>query len=260
MRGIEMSATEKAVALGLALAATVAAVLALAAPAPAATYGNGFQLSKFKVEIKGWQDSTWHRTREAQDECDFSDHSFGRERVKFRTTRPVYITASHMKGEFNPSLFGGRQLGIPTRASVQRQFTPAITQPAVPCEDNGGGVEGEFKPDCGTKVVKRWPLNLQYAREKKSALLLSAGGEGDPFERCPGNGISGFPWLIVERSGHKGKYIYADLSQDELFDPKFQKWISIADGSAKDSGTDWWSQTRVHWEVSFTRLEERRAR
>jgi hypothetical protein len=257
MKGIEMSRADKAIALGLAICAAAALALALAAPASAATYGNGYQLSKFKVEIKGWQNTTWHHAREAVDECDVSDHSFGRERVKFETTKPVYIIASHMKGEFNPSLFGGRQLGIPTRAKVQRQFTPAITPPAVPCEENGGGVEHVTKPDCGTKIVNRWMVNLQYAREKKSALLLSAGDGDDPYASCPGNGISGFPWLIVEKSGYKGKYIYADLSQDELFDPKFQKWISIAEGSAKNSGADWWSQTKVHWEASFTRLKEK---
>jgi hypothetical protein len=252
---IEMTRAEKAIAVGLALCATLAVVLALAGPAGAATYGNGFEVAKFKIEVKGYENSVWHMTKEAADECDVSDHSFGRERVKFHTAKPVYITATHMPGEFNPQLFGGRQLGIPTVAKVQRNFTAAITPPAVECEDNGGGAEPTV-PDCGTRTVKPWNLNLQYAQRKKNALLLSGNGDQDPYRACPGNGVSGFPWLLVERSGYKGDYISADLSQDELFDPKFQKWISIANGSAKNSGEGWWSQTTVHWEVSFTRLKK----
>jgi hypothetical protein len=248
------SRTDRAVALGLALCASLAIALALAAPAGAETYGNGFQVARFKVEVKGYQTSTWHRTVEAETECDTSDHSFGREKITFHTTKPVYLTATHMPGEFNPQLFGGRQLGIPTVAKVQRSFTPVIAGPAVPCEDNGGGAAAT-QPDCGSRTVKGWKVNLQYAREKKSALLLSGGEGDDPFASCPGNGIDSFPWLLVEKSGHKGRYIYADLSQDELFDPKFQKWISIAGGSAKDSGDGWWSKTDVHWDVSFTRLK-----
>jgi len=253
---MEMSKTDKLIALAIAAGVALMAALALSNPARAATYGNGFQLAKFKVEIKGWQNMVQHRSHEAENECDVSDHSFGRERVSFETTKPIYITATHMKGEFNPQLFGGPQLGIPARAKVQRSYTPAITSPAVPCEENGGGAE-PTKPDCGTKIVKQWRLNLQFGREKKNGLLLSGNGDQDPYVNCPGSSTASFPWLLVEGSGHKGKYIYADLSQDELFDPQFQKWISIANGSATDSGADWWSKTDVHWEVSFTRLKGR---
>ena len=251
---MEMTRTEKTIAALLALGAAVALTLALSAPARAATYGNGFQVSKFKVEVKGYSTTTWHRNYEAADECDVSDHSFGREKLTFRSARPVTITATHMRGEFNPQLFGGRQLGIPTVAKVQRSFTPAITGPAAECEENGGGAEPTV-PDCGTRTVSPWKLNLQYAREKKSALLLSGGDGEDPFANCPGNGVESYPWLLVEKSGHTGKYIYADLSQDELFDPNYRKWISIANGSAKNSGEDWWSKTDIHWDVSFTRMK-----
>lgn len=252
-----MRTIDKAIATALALCAAVAIAAAAAGAANAATSGNGFQVAKFKIEIKGTQNAVWHRTHEAASECDVSDHSFGRERVTFHTTRPIYVTAMHMPGEFNPQLFGGRQLGIPVRAKVERSYTPVIASPpADRCGEFGGADPGgeETKPDCGTRMVNPWQLNLQYARDKKSALLLSGSGEGDPYQDCPGNSVAGFPWLLVEGSGHKGKYVYADLSQDELFDPRFQKWISMANGSAKDSGGDWWSKTEVHWEVSFTRL------
>jgi hypothetical protein len=251
---MELRRTDKVVALAIGTCAALMGVLALAAPAGATTYGNGFQLARFKVEIKGYQNMVQHRTHEAENECDVSDHSFGRERVTFETSKPIYITASHMPGEFNPQLFGGSQLGIPARAKVQRSYTPAITPPAVPCEENGGGAE-PTQPDCGTRIVKQWRLNLQFGTEKKDGLMLSGNGDQDPYLNCPGSGVSSFPWLLTEGSGYRGKFIFADLSQDELFDPKFQKWISIAEGTAKDSGSGWWSKTDVHWEVSFTRLK-----
>jgi hypothetical protein len=237
-------------------AAVIAAAVAMAVSAggaDAASYGNGFQVAKFKIEIDGTQTATWHRTVEAADECGVSDHSFGREKVTFKTTKPIYITATHMPGEFNPSMFGGHQLGIPATAKVRRSFTPVISSPAKPCEENGGGAEAT-PPDCGTRTVKPWNLNLQYASDKKNALLLSGSGEGDPYVNCPGNSVAGFPWLLVEGSGHQGRYIYAEVTQDELFDPKFQKWIAIGSGSAKDSGDGWWSKTEITYSVSFTRL------
>jgi hypothetical protein len=252
-----MRTKDKATTLALALCAVAAMAAALAATAGAASYGNGFEVARFKVEIKGYQTMSQQYEREAENECGTSDHSYGKERVDFHTTKPIYITATHMFGEFNPQMFGGPQLGIPTVAKVSRSFTPVIGRPAKVCEENGGadpGVE-PVVPDCGTKTVKPWRLNLQFAREKKNALLLSGNGDQDPYADCPGASTMGFPWLLVEGSGHKGKYISAELSQDELFHPRFRKWISIADGSAKSSGSGYTIKTHVHWEVSFTRLK-----
>jgi hypothetical protein len=251
-----MKTSDKAVALVLALFASVAMAAAAAAPAGAAS-GNGFQLAEFKVEIKGEQTMVQQRTKEAADQCDFSDHSSGSEKVVFATTKPIYITAMHMKGDFNPEFFTGKQLAIPTKAKVKRSFTPRIGRSTVACEDNGGGGV-VYQPDCGTRVVQPFEVRLQYAREKKSALLLSSYGSDDPFEHCTGGGYSlSFPQLLLERSGPRGNYIYADLSQDELFDPEFEKWISIADGTRKEGSGDSWVKTHIHWEVSFTRLKEK---
>lgn len=251
-----MRTKDKAIALGLALCAIVAAVAAISAPAGAASYGNGFEVARFKVEIKGTQDMVQHHTHEAASECDVSDFSVGREHVSFHTTKPIYITATHMPGEFNPQMFGGPQLGIPAVAKVKRSFTPVIGHAKI-CEENGGADPGAevTKPDCGTKTIRPWRLNLQFAREKKNALLLSGNGDQDPYVDCPGASTMGFPWLLVEEAGYKGKYISAELSQDELFHPQFRKWISIADGSAKNTSGDYWVKTDVHWEVSFTRLK-----
>ncbi|MGN6557178.1 MAG: hypothetical protein ACTHLH_04100 [Solirubrobacterales bacterium] len=193
-----MRTKDKAIALALALCALAATAAALSAPAGADTYGNGFSAARFKVEIKGTQDMIQHYTREAENECDVSDHSIGKERVTFHTTKPIYITATHMPGEFNPQLFGGPQLGIPTVAKVQRSFTPVIGQPPESCAVAIGGGGEPVKPDCGTKTIKPWRLNLQDAREKKNALLLSGNGDQDPFVDCPGASTMGFPWLLVE--------------------------------------------------------------
>ena len=251
---IEMTRAEKAIAACLALCATLAVVLAVAAPAGAATYGNGFQVAKFKIEIDGRQRSISHRAIESEEECGLNDHSFGRERIKFETTKPIYVTATHMKGEFNPQLFSSTgQVAIPVRAKVSRSYTPQIVLNPGECEENGGGAEAT-QPDCGTRTVKRWKVDLQFGREKKDGLLLSAYGGTDPFHACSQSGVATFPNLLVEGSGHKGKYIYADLSQDELFDPDYQKWISLANGSAKESSSTIWESTEVHWAVSFTRL------
>jgi hypothetical protein len=249
-----MKQSDKIVAIALVFCTAIAIAVAFAGQADAVTSGNGFQVAKFKIEIEGTQNTVYHRAVEAADECSISDHSFGREKVSFHTTKPIYVDTTHMPGEFNPQMFATGQLGIPATAKVQRSYTPVITGPARICEENGGGAEAT-KPDCGTRSVKNWKVNLQYASDKKNALLLSSGGEGDPYVNCPGNGTAGFPWLLVEGSGHQGKYIYAEVSQDELFDPKFQKWIAIGHGSAKDSGSGWWSKTEITYSISFTRLK-----
>jgi hypothetical protein len=251
-----MSVRDKAIATALALCAIAAA--ALPAPAGAATSGNGYQSARFKIEIKGVQSTIHNRTHEPESSCDISDFSTSRERLSFRSTKPVVVFASYMRGDTNPQFFRtGRQLGIPTVATVKRSFSPAITQPGGLCEDNGGPDDGEHPtpPDCGTKTVKPWVVKLQYSLQKKNGLLLSAGDGKDPYENCPGSNPM-FPILQVEGSGHKGKYITADLSPDELFDPQFQKWISVAEGSAKNSSEDWSTKTTVRWEVSFTRLKD----
>jgi hypothetical protein len=252
-----MSVRDKAIASALALCAIAAA--ALPGPAGAVTSGNGYQSARFKIEIKGVQDTVHRRTHKAASTCDINDFSVSRERLSFRSVKPVVVFAGYMRGDTNPQFFRtGRQLGIPTTATVRRSFTPAISAPVAGCEDNGGPDDGEqpTPPDCGTKTVKPWVVNLQYSLTKKNGLLLSAGEGEDPYENCPGSSPM-FPILLVEGSGHKGKYITADLSPDELFDPQFEKWISVAEGSAKNSSEDWSTRTTVRWEVSFTRLKDK---
>ncbi|MGD9736881.1 MAG: hypothetical protein AB7V58_14945 [Solirubrobacterales bacterium] len=252
-----MTRTDKLIALALAFCAAIAVALAASAgkaDAAQPDYSN-FKIAEFKIEIEGEQKTTWHRTLDAPDECSTGDHSFGREILHFETKQPIYLTATHMPGEFNPMMFSTKgQIEFPTIAKVERNFTPLISGPARQCEDNGGGAE-VTPPDCGTKTVKNWAVNLQYAQKKKNALLLSGKSMEDPYVNCPGDSLDTFPWLIVERSGHRGNYIYAEVTQDELFDPNFQKWIAIGHGVAKDSTKTEWSSTEITYSISFKRID-----
>lgn len=253
-----MKTTDKAIALGLALAALVFAIAALGAgPAGAADHTGGVKVAKFKVEVKGTQDAELHLSREAEGPCGVSDFSIGREHLTFHTAKPIVVTAIEAPGGgFNPEFLAGRRLALPTVATVDRSFTPAITASHDPeCGDNGGADPGgeESRPACGRRKVK-FPLNLQYGRENHEGLLLSSGLTDERFyARCPAPApVESFPWLLVEDTA--GKYIYAQLSQQELFDPNYRKWISIARGSRKVASSGEWRKTTIHWEVSFTRI------
>lgn len=250
-----MNARDKMIAWALALCAAVAMGAALSAPAEGETYGNGYKMARFKVEVKGWQTMVMQYTRQAADACDISNHSSGSERIDFWTTKPFVITASYFPGQRNPEFFAGKRLAIPTKAVVKRSYTPRISGGG--CEDNGGGVENVLPPDCGKKTVQPFTVKLEYpeSKDRDKLLLTTYHDKGDPFERCPGAGPDSFPYLTVEDDN--GKWIGAELSQKELFDPKFQKWISIAQGSEKYTYGDYWSKTKIHWEVSFTRLKNK---
>lgn len=250
--------TGKFVTALLALCAATALVAAFADKADAATYSNGFRLSKFKVEVKGWQKTVQQNTHLATDACDADDHSSGAEMVRFKS-KPIVITAMYMPGDRNPEFFSGKELGIPAPAVVERSYTPRISypSPSANCGENGGGVPEEVpQPDCGTKPVSSYGVRLGYGlgKDGQDTLVLNTDSTEDPFERCPG-ASHGFPRLII--FDNKSDYIGAELSQQELFDPQFQKWISIARGSSKEQTPDYWQKNTIHWEVSFTRLKEK---
>ena len=147
------------------------------------------------------------------------------------------------------------QLGIPATAKVQRSYTPVITGPAGPLRRKRWRRRTD---QTGLRHQERHGLEARAAVRERQEERPSAQRQRRrrPVSELPGNGIAAFPWLLVEESGHQGKYIYAEVSQDELFDPKFQKWIAIGHGSAKDSGSGWWSKTEITYSVSFTRLKK----
>lgn len=253
-----MNAKDKAIAWALALLAAVATAAALATPAGAQTYGNGFKLARFKVEVKGWQTMVQQSHHLSEHECDGDDFSSGSERVVFRSIKPIVIQAYYMPGQDNPEFFSGKRLAIPTKASVKRSYTSRIGSVPEHCAVSSGDGGPAPVPDCGTKTVSPYPVKLEYASTpgvRNKLLLTDYSSDGDPFERCPGGGPGTFPFLITENT--KGKAIGAELSQKELFDPQFRKWISIARGTQKVRSGDWWAKSQIEWEVSFTRLKNK---
>jgi hypothetical protein len=246
-----------AIAALLTLGAIVAAALALAAPAMAAGLPGGFEKARFKVEVEGSSNTTWHRAYEPEDDCAVSDHSFGRERYTFKSTKPIFVTALRVPGQLNPTLYAtNARTGIPTRVRVQRSYTPVLGPgPAAHCLGTGGGGD-PTRPDCGTKVFKPWMLSFEFSQQKKGWLQLRSDDANIalPYESCPG-GLFGFPTLLDKQGqGKRREPLYAQLSADDLFDPEFRKWITVGDGERRDTSETWWTKTDVHWALSFTRL------
>jgi len=254
MKTMPMTRSDKIVAALLALCTAVTVVLAASAgKAEAASYDNGFQVAKFKVEVKGWQKDVFMNSEPASDSCDPGNYSSGEEEFSFKS-KPVVITATYMPGQANPTFLTGKSLAIPARAVIKRSYNPWIAGPMpAECGENGGGVDTVTKYDCGTKSVKRFAVKLEYGAEKRGRLVLENDTEEDPFDECPG-GLESFPRLVSYDT--REDEIGADLSQDELFDPQFQKWISIANGVSRVNTPAYKEKTTVHWDVAFTRLKK----
>lgn len=248
-----MTRTDKLIALALASCAAIAVALAASADeAKAETYGNGFQVAKFKVEVKGWQKNVFMNSDLPSDTCDPGNYASGEEEVRFKS-KPVVINATYMPGQNNPSFFTTKSLAIPAKAVVKRSYSPWVVSLPAECGENGGGVETVHEYDCGTKTVKQFKVKLEYSEEKRNKLLLVNDTEEDPFEECTG-GVNSFPKLVLY--GAREAEIGADLSQDELFDPEFQKWISLANGVSRINTPAYKEKTTLHWDVAFTRLKK----
>ncbi|HVY97436.1 MAG TPA: hypothetical protein VHA54_10810 [Solirubrobacterales bacterium] len=241
------------------LAALAAALtIALAAVAgPAAAANSGFETARFKVEVEGSSTTTWKSELEADSECDTSDHSYGRERFTFATKKPFVIVATPMPGEVNPLIFAGHSaLGVPVEARVQRSYTPVVSPPARVCGDNGGGAE-PVRPDCGSRRIPNWHVQIEFSDEKRNGLQLHGDSSVKvPYEHCVGT-LYNFPFLLDTVNPRTDEPLFADLSPDDLFNPGLQKWITIGDGEFKNDDPSLKSRTHVHWTVSFTRLKGR---
>lgn len=249
-----MSLPDRSIAAATAAAMSIVALF-LGVGAGSAAAVKKVEFAHFKVEIKGVQQMYSQHTHEAEGPCDIDDFSSGSEKLVFKT-KPVVITSVHVPGVFNPSFVAASTPeGIPATATVTRNYTTRISGGTGPgCGENDGDGSGEgLKPDCGTKTVTPFRLDLDYSEDEKSKLTLLGGLDEDPFHECPGVGGLSFPDLIVESTS--GRLIAADVSQDQLFDPAFGKWIALAGGSRKITEKDWWAKSTIHWDVSFTRLK-----
>ena len=249
------------VAIGLmAFLTAVATIAAVAGETASAAGPSGYKSAKFRIEVKGWAKTVQQYSHLAEDECDHDDFSSGTETLMFRTLKPLVITATKIPGLDNPEFFSTRRLDVPVRAIVNRSFTPRRGGPLPEdCGDNGGGAE-PTPPDCGRRVKNPWELELAFLDGHRNKLGLSyGGGMMDPYNNCPGAGFGAtFPYFSTTK-GLNGKNgpIAARLSQAELFDRNYRKWISIARGTYKQRTSRWRATTRVRWEVSFTRLSGR---
>lgn len=239
-----------ACAVGVAAFAAAAPGGAGAKPDPYASYPE----AKFKVEVKGVQTTYYQRTHASLATCDNDDYSSGDEKVVFETTKPYILQAVRIPGIKEPQILIGRSVTLAARAKVTRRYTQRISQTPDDCGGTGGAQV--TPPDCGTKVVPKWKLELKYADTGRDRLELSDYLGHDPFRNCSSPADMGFPFLVTAPTpSRKGKPATAELPASDLFDPKYRKWISIADSkfTQEDPG-EYRAQTKVHWEVSFTRL------
>jgi len=234
-------------------AAVAAAVATLGATSAAADKPPQNDWAKFKVTVKGTQSSKYSAHWDAETQCDVSDYSTSGETVKFRSRKPVILTAFDA-GTGAPLLVNNETGSrIPMKATIDRFHDSNITPPTSPdCEDNGGGVEtGATPPDCGTKSAK-WTFDIGYVDEKRDLLGFESTEGTDPFQNCSA-GLDSFPNLI-ETDG-RANVIGTELPPSELFDEKLGKLILIGKGRRTDAGMTYTALTDVRWEITLKRLK-----
>lgn len=233
---------------GAALVACVIAALAASTGAQA-----GYQKTKFKAEVKGVQTYEYEYHHISTGPCDAPIDTSTRERIKFKSTKPVLLTASRLPGLKEPVLTSGlKPLRIPTKATVTRSHSHTGGQVPEDCSGNGGGVGPQPPPDCGTKVVKPWWLSVDYYAKDRIELQPEDIAGSDLFERC-GNGT----WPYLLNGEWFGKRQSADLPKSELFDPKIGKLITIGSGNHSIVGPEGHEDTKIRWELSLTRIDKK---
>jgi hypothetical protein len=209
--------------------------------------------AKFKLTVEGWQKNDWSINHESTSRCDPSDHSYGGEYAKFKSIKPVTLTAIQI-GKEQPSFMIGKGLPyVDTTADVARNSTPAVSGVPADCIGSGGG-DGPNVPDCGLKTLSPYPVALEYSPLfKKSITLTSAGVFGPLYQYC-GGGV--FPNLLA--SDTTGFPIHSELPPKELFDKKIGKLIVIGHGEYDFPMAEVKDRTEVHWEVTLTRKGKKR--
>lgn len=233
------------------LAALAAATLAVAVqPAVAAP---SFDSARFKVSVKGTQVSSENIHRDADGPCDTSDYSTSGEKVRFKSAKPVILTAFSV--DDGPVSFSNKRTGnlLPVRATIDRFHNPHITPAAAECEDNGGGVEGgPTLADCGVKKAP-WKLGLEYLSERREIVGFYDTDGTDPYNNCPG-GINLFPFMPF--ADGNAEPVGSELPRTELFDDKIGKLILIGKGQYKDLGMTYSSIVDLRWELTLKRLAD----
>jgi hypothetical protein len=209
-----------------------------------------FQQAKFKAEVKGVQTYANEYHHVSTDRCDPQIDSSNYEVVRFKSTKPVLLTATKVSGLKDPLLTSGtKPLALPTRAKVTRSNSNSYTQVPEDCSGNGGGVGPGPAPDCGTKTVSPWLLSLDYWKRDHLELQPENGPETDLFQNC---GRGEFPYLLEGLTF--GKRQSAKLPAKELFDQKIGKLITIGTGNRYLPMPEGFDETTIRWELSLTRV------
>jgi hypothetical protein len=232
------------------VAAVAAAGLLAAAFSASASAEGGYEQARFKAEVKGVQTyvSEYHHT--ATDRCDTSVDTVSKETARFKSTKPVLLTATHIPGVKELVLTSGdKPLRIPTKGTVTRSHSNSFTPIPEDCGGNGGGVE-PVAPDCGTKVVQPWWMTVDYYKRSHVELQPEDNAGSDLFENC---GSGSYPYLLSGESF--GRRQSADLPENEVFDEKIGKLITIGKGTESIPMPDGYDETKLRWELSLTRIK-----
>jgi hypothetical protein len=211
--------------------------------------------AKFRVTVEGWQKDDWAANHESTSLCDPSDHSYSGEYAKFKSTKPVTLTAIQVGKDAPSFLIGKGQPYIETSADVARNAVNAVSAVPNSCPGVSGGGDGEAVPsDCGLKSVGSYPVALAYDGYFKDSITLTSVGATAPlFVNC-GHGT--FPDLL-ERD-ELAMPIKSELPPKELFDRKIGKLIVIGHGDYDLALSDYDEKTEVHWEVTLVRKGAKR--
>jgi hypothetical protein len=233
------------------VAALVLGSAALAASLPGPS--RSFFLAHFKATIKGEQRTTWtkhHVANPSSNACDYADvNGSGSQLVTFksRAVNVVQVVGTGGgKAGFLPA--GGRGPssdllivnGSRTRSGT---LTPVAVAPNPGC---GGGEGLRLSPDCGTKELGNWGLDLAYERSDEIALELGEirplGGAFE-FMDCPLEGPDAFGTLPVETT----------LPVAMLRSRKHRKIIVIANNTKEKHEADGDWTTKLHWQLTLRR-------
>jgi hypothetical protein len=233
----------------------LAALLALASLAFSAASANAakYQQASFKAEVKGVQTYVDEFHHKSEDRCDMSVDTVSNEKVRFRSIKPVLLTATDIPQAKELILTSGdKQLLFPTKAKITRSYSNSHSDLPDDCGDNGGGVV-PTPPDCGTRTITPWRLSVDYYKRGHIELQPEDNAGSSPFQNC---GSGQFPYLLSGESF--GKRSSAELPEDEIFDEKIGKIITIGAGNHFTPGMEGYSETKIDWELSITRIKDKK--
>ncbi len=238
----------------LAIATLLAAMLPLLALAAEASAFN-YKQASFKATVKGVQTYEYVRDHESTGPCDPAIKAHDRETVKFKSTKPVKLTASQVGGNEPFFTSGTKLLRFPTKANVDRRNSYSASPVPEECGGNGGGVKPGPPPDCGKRVIKPWWMTVDYYKRDHIELQPEDNAGRGPYERCGGGE---FPFMM---SGETfGKRSSAELPASELFDRKIGKLITIGAGSQNLPLPEGHTKTTIRWELSLTRTGKKKTK